>query len=427
MPTHPHVLFLMADSLRHDAQQPDPASPLGRLAEGARHFADCYTPSPVCVPARQCMATGKYPGNAGCIHFGEDIAPGSPTFARWFAGHGYYTVAAGKLHHRGPDQMQGWLHRIGSECAVDWPAGVAGREQIGRLKWRGAEDIARSGAGISPSTIHDRLTTRGAIDFLEMHFGGMYPGIDPGTTPLMLMVSLQQPHPPFLAGEDTLGRFGPTGQVPPPDEPEVARLVHERIEIGRDVTAEQADAARAAYFAMIAGAYRQFDEVLQAIGRVGQDIDDWIVVFTSDHGELLGEHSAWGKRLFFEGSAHVPLWIRARGMPPGTDARPASLVDLFPTLCDLAGLPRPAGTDGISLIGDADPDRPIFSQYGEASFMVRRRNLKLVAGPAGENAVLFDLAADPGETRDYSANPAYRDALVQLLADLRAFRDSAHG
>ncbi len=192
-----NILVLMADEFRYDTAgfmgNPLARTPcLDTLARGASVFENAYTPSPVCVPARPSLATGKYPLHIDCQHFGEDLAPGSLTFARWFSDHGYYTVACGKLHHRGPDQMQGWMHRFGGECAVNWPEPYASRSQIGRSAWTGASELKRAGVGTSPLALHDDYSIAGAESFLRMHFGGMYP--IPVETPILLFVSLQQPH-----------------------------------------------------------------------------------------------------------------------------------------------------------------------------------------------------------------------------------------
>ena len=367
-----NILLLMSDSLRADApgfgggtlaRTPN----LDALARDAVIFDNAYTPAPVCVPARQSFMMGQYPPTHGCVKFGQDLPPHSRTFARYFAEAGYYTVACGKLHHRGTDPMQGWLHRIGSETAVDWPA--PGREQIGRLKSRGAEELRLAGVGKNAPWYHDRLTAQGAGDFLHLYDRAW---------PLMLLVSLQQPHFPYLATEE---RYAPC---------------LERVRAAGRWKTDDEQRAAAAYFGMVEQADELFGRVVAGI----PDLDDWLVIFTADHGDLLGDHGKWEKRSFYEGSARVPLWIRApKRFRAGRRSANVNLVDLFPTLAELAGLPVPDDLDGQSLVpllessGAAWPDESWSFINGE-QVMLKRGSRKF-CGP--DEARCFDLAADPQE------------------------------
>lgn len=419
-----NILFLMADEFRHDiagfAGNPVARTPhLDRLAANAMRFDRAYTPSPVCVPARQCMATGRYPQRAGCTQFLSDIPPESPTFARWFADQGYYTVACGKLHHRGQDQMQGWMHRIGSETAVRWPEAYAERNQIGRRKWQGAEDLRRAGPGVSPLGIHDDYTVQGACDFIRIHFGGMYDL--PPETPLLMMVSLQQPHFPLLADRELYDYYH--DRVPvfvDQPRPDLHALNVGRIGEDDGVGKEDIRRATAAYYAMVEKTDQRLGRVIRALEEAGQDLDDWIVVFASDHGDMLGQHGLWEKRKFYDGSARIPLFLRARALEAGVNSTPANLVDIFPTLCGLAGLPLPAGVDGHDLL--CNPPKVTFSQYQADKYMVCDGRWKYMAFPEGEEA-LFDLSGDPEEAvnlRHSATHAARQEEMRQLLGDFRA-------
>lgn len=414
----------MADEFRHDAAgfggNPLARTPnLDRLARGAMVFDNAYTPSPVCIPARQCLAMGKYPLHIGCERFGEDIAPGSHTFARHFSEHGWYTTACGKLHHRGPDQMQGWMQRIGSETAVRWPGSQPGRAQIGRRKWRGADDLKNAGPGVSPLALHDDYSTQGACDFLRIHFGGMY-AIGP-EIPVLLMVSLQQPHFPLLTEKERFERL--YDQVPVYwNEPASGNpyLDLGRLDAAAGVTEADVRRATAAYYGMVEQTDERIGRVLAELEAVGQNIDDWLVIFTADHGDMLGQHGVWEKRKFYEGSARVPLFVRHSSLSASRSAIPCNLVDLFPTLTHLAGLPTPEGLDGTSLF---DPARPAqtFCQYDRDQFMVRDGRWKYMRFPDSE--VLFDLQDDPGETKNRAGDPTCLAAKNQLQASLAALRN----
>ncbi len=429
-----NILLLMADELRFDLPgfmgNPIARTPtLDRLARDAVIFDNAYTPSPVCVPARQSVATGKYPLHTGCERFGEDLPPGARTFARTFSEAGYLSVACGKLHHRGPDQMQGWLQRIGAETAVQWPNtyGAERREQIGRLKWRGIHELEIAGPGTSPLSLHDRHTVDGAIDFLRMHFEGMYRRT-PDIPPLLLMVSLQQPHFPLLADPELFADYH--GRVRPRLREEASRhpvMGRNALVCGEDVTPEQIRNATAAYYALVEKADREFGRVIAAIEGHGQNLDDWLVVALADHGDMLGEHASWEKRKFYEGSVRVPMFVRAPGLWPAARRREnVNTIDLFPTLCAAAGLEIPADLDGRSLVPLLEGDRAAWlnetlSQLDLDEFMLKRGNLKyLTFGDKGPD-VLFDLASDPGETTNRIADDAYYPAAMEMREQLLAF------
>lgn len=420
-----NILFLMADEFRFDAagfggntvaRTPN----LDRLAAGARVFENAHTPSPVCVPGRQCLATGKYSHQIACEHFSDDIAPGSQTFARWFSDHGYYTVVCGKLHHRGPDQMQGWMHRIGSESAVRWPEKYSDRSQIGRRKWAGAADLKNSGAGMSPLGIHDDYTVRGACDFLRMQ--PMY--AVPTDIPLLMMVSLQQPHFPLLTQPDLLDYYH--DRVPVYwNEP---RAGHPGLDKGRlgpeeGVVEEDARRATAAYYGMVEQTDRRIGIVLRALEEAGHNLDEWTILFTADHGEMLGQHGLWEKRKFYDASVKVPLFVRTPGVAPGRSAQICNLVDIFPTLTALAGLPTPDDLSGENLFTSERADTT-FSQYNGDHFLVREGQWKYLRFPdAGE--VLFDLATDPGELTNRAGDPACATKLSALGKKLDTFLASS--
>jgi choline-sulfatase len=416
-----NILFLMADEFRFDAAgfagNPVARTPhLDRLASGARIFENAHTPSPVCVPARQCLATGKYAHQIGCERFGEDIAPGSQTFARWFTEHGYYTVACGKLHHRGPDQMQGWMHRIGAETAVRWPERYADRSQIGRRKWAGAADLHQAGAGVSPLGIHDDYTVRGVADFLRMQ--PLY--AVPTDIPLFLMVSFQQPHFPLLTEPGLLAHY--RERVPVYwDEPRAGHPYLDKGRLGPEegVTEEDVRRATAAYYGMVEQTDRRIGEVLRALEETGHNLDEWTIIFTSDHGEMLGQHGVWEKRKFYDASVKVPLFVRGPGVPPGRSDTLCNLVDLFPTLTALAGLPTPEDLPGENLF--APTRREVtFSQYHGQEFMVREGRWKYLRFP-GADEVLFDLGTDPAERVNRAQDPACAETLAALRGRMDAF------
>ena len=194
----PNVLILMSDEHRYDvcgfAQNTVVRTPnLDRLAEGAVIFDNAYTPSPVCIPARQCMAAGQYPRTCGVESFGEDLEPNYRTFARIFSEHGYQTAACGKLHHLGLDQMQGWRYRIAgdAEVAVSYYRKQSGDGEAvyqfdSRLKWDDKKEILRAGPGNPVHAREDRLTVEGCRNFIHGYFVDSFYDRPKREEPLML-------------------------------------------------------------------------------------------------------------------------------------------------------------------------------------------------------------------------------------------------
>lgn len=435
----PNVLFLMSDEHRADVAgfggDPVARTPrLDALAEGAVVFENAYTPSPICVPARQCLATGMLPRRLGVERMGQDLEPGAMTFARRFSQYGYQTVACGKLHHMGPDQMQGWRRRLGADLDVHTPY-VEGRvpeafehfTEQGSWKWPMVDEIRRAGLGHNPWADDDEYAVLGAENFIRRFFVDPYYNRATPDTPLLLKVSLNEPHYPFATDRRDLFEHYLPRVEPYRDEVFDHPFLGGRFVArpGQEVTERQARNAVAAYYAMVESADERFGRVLDALDRAGQDIDDWVVVYTADHGEMLGQHGVWEKQKFFEGSARVPLFVRwPRRFGPRRVSENVNLCDLFATLGELAGVPVPDGLDSRSLVplltGDGQGwDNETVCQFGGTNLMVKRDHLKYSSYGQDGPEVLFDLAADPGETADVSTDPAYAAAMAAFRVRAR--------
>lgn len=167
---------------------------------------------------------------------------------------------------------------------------------------------------------------------------------------------------------------------------------------------------------------RSIGSLLQALDSLGLS-DDTTVIYFSDHGEMLGEHGRWHKSSFFEGSASVPLIVRhARRDRDQSNISsvceaPVSLIDLFPTVCEMAGTDIPFSIEGQSLLGDLDPERPIFAEYHDrfgSHRMVRKGELKLNTYAGFDADELFDLNHDPKEGTNLSGAPELKSRQEEL-------------
>ena len=434
----PNILFLMSDQQRWDlagfAGNPVVRTPhLDRLAANAVVFDNCYTPSPVCIPARQAMAAGQLPRSCKCTDFSHDLTPNHMTFARRFSEYAYYTVCCGKLHHTGLDQYQGWRLRLGADSGVE-ARNIPGRveAEFARQRepnhwWNWSKEIRRAGVGKSPHEWHDRLSVQGALDFIGEHFASPFYDHQQSATPLLLKVSLRFPHYPYLTDEKRfthyLNRVPIFHQQPRFPHPLLDAAEWERID--DDLSERDIRRATAAYYGMMEQADEMYGQVIDRLREVGQNLDEWIIIFTSDHGDQLGEHGLWMKSRFFEASARVPLFIRwPERFAKRRVQENVNLCDLFATMCDLAGIPTPDGLDSRSLsgllAGDASRwDNESIAQLGIMT-MLKRDQLKFLDFSGTAPEVLFDLARDPGETRNWINEPQYAAAVAAFRQRIRS-------
>jgi choline-sulfatase len=387
------------------------------------------------------MMAGELPTSCGCWTYGMDLDPGYQTFSRQFAEQGYRTTCAGKLHHRGFDQMQGWRRRIGYDSFVGGPGYDGDPKETGFEQADGAIDryaddgpamastnpVQEAGAGRSEQVSRDEYTVQGAKQFVREHFVSPYQSYGgPSDRPLLFKVSLEQPHPPFLTYEDRfeyyLNRVEPY-LVESAEHPLTDYRGATTRRVGVDVTAREVRRATAAYYGMIETIDRQFGAVIDALTAAGEDMDEWIIVFTSDHGELLGQEGLWGKRSFHEGSVNVPLFVRwpDRFDPTTVDAN-VSLCDLYATLCTLADIPVPdelesrdfsALLEGRSEAWQEQWDNEALAELDGERLMIKRDDWKYVYDTVSEDEFLFDSSTGGHSNRigevSSSVRTAFRD------------------
>lgn len=427
----PNILFLMSDEHRADvagfAGDKVVRTPtLDWLSETGVTFTNTYTPSPICIPARQSLMSGQFPRTHGCEYYGQDLAPGSMTFARRLAEYGYEAVVSGKLHHMGTDQMQGWTQRLSGDMKIDarYLGEAAGRYRrpMREYKWSDAKEIQRAGVGKGPVITHDEDAVTSALHFIERYFVDSYYDRDQ-THPLLLKLSLMQPHYPYFTDEEkfnyNLNRVQPYVNEPVSEHP---FLSGRQVRPGVDASERELRRATAAYYGMIETVDTLYAQVLQSLQNAGQNLDDWLIIYTSDHGEMLGQHGVWEKQKFYEGSVKVPLILRyphrfAKGKRVEANV---NLCDLFATLCEVTDTPAVEGLDSrslVPLIEGADDlcwNNETVSQFGGRNLMIKQGDLKYQYYGEDMPEVLFDLASNPEETINYMQDPSYREAIEQF-------------
>jgi choline-sulfatase len=435
----PNILVIMADQLTPFLLgaygHPVVETPnLDRLCRRGVRFDAAYSPCPICVPARASFMTGRYASRIGCHDNGDGFSSLTPTFAHYLTNQGYDTTLSGKMHFVGPDQLHGFRHRLTTDvypATYDWSYDPIA-EDVADLafdfhKQYQAENI---GPGWTLELQFDEETHYRSLEYLRQ----------PHDRPFLLVTSFTSPHPPFIVPRQFWELYEgaeidvpgyPTGMAETYSA--MDRAINRWHGVDRnDVTSQRhLQAVRRGYYALVSYLDRKVGELLDVLEEQGFS-DNTAIVFTADHGDMLGEKGMIQKRSFYEWSARVPLII---AMPDRTGAgatvdQPVSLIDVMPTLLDLANTPDAdrLAMEGESLLtlmtGQADENREAISEYHaegvfRACIMVRQGRHKFVfiedAAPQ-----LFDLDADPGEWTNLAANPDYAELVrrfEKMVAD----------
>jgi len=422
-PKPPSVLLLMVDQLAaswlpaygHDVVQ---APNMTALSEAGVTFDAAYSASPLCAPSRASLLTGLLPSRTGVYDNAAEMRASLPTVTHRLRTAGYATTLAGKMHFVGPDQLHGFEERLtpdvypaGLDWTPDWRAPVDER-----LPWyHTMESVVRPGVSAASMQVDydDEVcfhAVRALYDHARTRRGD----------PFFLVASFTHPHDPWELPARWWERYDPAGidlpavpAIPWAEADPHSRRLRAMSRIDAEgLTDAQIRRARHAYYAAISYVDDRIGQVLGALRESGLE-DDTIVLLTADHGEMLGERGLWYKMAFFEDAARVPLIVRApAGLARAGErvAEPVSLLDVAPTLLDLAGLDASdrGAIDGRSLApvlrGEGRRGAPVVAEYlaegvSAPMVMVRDGALKYVRCP-GDPDVLYDLDADPRELRN---------------------------
>jgi choline-sulfatase len=390
-PNGPNILMIMGDQhpvfmtgcYGHKLVQ---TPSMDSIAARGVAFDAAYCPSPLCAPSRAAMMAGRHSSTIEVWDNASPFRSDWPTFAHSFRAAGYQTILCGKMHFAGPDQHHGFEERWTQDIypsTFDWT--LSNREKVfvkPRGTGQGRHRVHESGIAWTPDMDYDK-----DIDLPETPAKPQESG-HPIVQWVRAATHLEEPVPDEVcirARHATLGRISMVDDY-------VGRLLKTLAEIGKS--------------------------------------DDTIVLYTSDHGDMMGEHGMWFKCTAYEWSSRVPFMICGPGIPHGRRNAPASLLDLGPTLCSLAGIePVYTVTDGRDLAGIIRGEEPdgtgeaIVEYYGDGTWRgwrtIRRGILKLTYAPGFEPS-MFDLEKDPGEWNDVAGDPAYRedrDSLVSRLLE----------
>src|SRR5574341_753878 len=408
---------------------------LDALAAQGTLFGSAYCQTPICVPARASLATGRY---AHQIDSWDNATPYVGTeAASW--GHrliakGHKVTTIGKLHYRKAGDPSGFPDQRIPLHILDGIGDLYGllREKM-PVRPHSRTQVLEARAGEAEYIRYDRGTAQAAVRWLREEAQGE-------SRPWCLMVSFATPHFPLIVPEQYFNLY-PLDSLPlpvqwrPEEWPRHPVLEFQRRQQALDKPFDERTIrnAMAAYYGLVTFLDEQIGIVLQGLRDAGL-AENTRIIYTTDHGETLGEHGLWWKSNMYEGAAAGPLIVAGPDVPAGKLVNTnASLVDVFPSVVEAVGAdytPEDAGLPGESLFRLAqEPDRPrtAFSEYHaifspSGIFMIRNARYKFVQY-LGYPAQLFDLVADPDETQDLAGDPRYADTLTACERELRSIVD----
>ena len=402
---------------------------LKALARRSVRFANTYTASPLCAPARASFMSGQLPSRTRVYDNAAEFASDIPTFAHHLRRAGYQTTLSGKMHFVGPDQLHGFEERLTTDI---YPADFGWTPDYTRpgerIDWWYHNLSSVTGAGVAEITnqleYDDEVAHHAARKLYDLSRG--HDG-----RPWCLTVSFTHPHDPYVARRRFWDRYDGcpalTPRVAPiaydQQDPHSRRLMDASEHDAFDITDDDVRRARRGYFANISYIDEKVGELLDVLQRCRM-AGETVVLFVSDHGDMLGERGLWFKMSFFEGSARVPLMIAAPGWEPARIDAPVSTLDVTPTLAGLAGIdigeiaPWTDGEDLSALAGGRGAHGPVPMEYaaeGSAAPLVALRDGRFkLSLCALDPPLLFDLEADPDELRNLACEPAHAATLAEL-------------
>ena len=448
MGQQPNILIFMVDQLNGTLFPDGPAEflhvpHLRALSEKSARFKNCYTASPLCAPGRASFMSGQLPSRTRVYDNAAEFASSVPTYAHHLRRAGYRTVLSGKMHFVGPDQLHGFEERLTTDVyPADFGWTPDYRKPGERIDWWYHNLGSVTGAGVAETSNQMEYDDEVAFHAEAEIYRLSRQSTNLQARPWCLTVSFTHPHDPYVARK----KYWDLYEDCPALEPEIAAIPFEdqdahskRLYLANDyrnfdITAENVRRSRRAYFANISYLDDKIGSILDALKRCRME-EDTIVVFCSDHGDMLGERGLWFKMSFFEGSARVPLMISGKGMIPGRIDAPVSTIDLTPTLADLASVDleevKP-WTDGETLIpltrGEARLS-PVHMEYAaEGSYAplvsIREGRWKFNHCEL-DPPQLFDLEADPNELNDLANDPVQADRVRAFQCKMRERWDLA--
>ena len=415
----PNIVFIMADQMAapilkvHDKDSPVKTPNIDRLAEDGVVFDSAYCNSPLCAPARFVMLTGKLPHKIGAYDNAGLLASDEPTFAHYLRREGYETSLAGKMHFIGPDQLHGYEQRLTPDIYPgDFGWSVNWDKPDERQEWyHNMSSVNQAG----PCVRSNQLDFDEEVVYKSTQYLYDWARQNPDTRrPFFLNIALTHPHDPYTITDEYWSKYDdvdiPLPKYPLPQEKQDnhGKRIMECIDLwDRPMKEEAIKRARRAYFGSCSYVDAQLGHLMQVLKNIRAD-KDTLVIFSGDHGDMLGERNLWYKMNYYEMSARVPMIVHypAR-FKPHRVAESVSTMDLLPTFCDIIGtklhpaLPIDGKSFYPALLGTGKAPGEVIGEYmGEGTIsplcMIRRGHYKYIFCLA-DPPQLYNISEDPLE------------------------------
>lgn len=444
-----NVLFIVADDLNCDispygvSQVKTPN--LDRLAAMGVRFDNAYCQQALCGPSRASVMTGLRPDTTGIVSNNDRLRgmmPDVVTLGEFFKNQGYYSGRVGKIYHyhnpddigtNGDDDEQTWTERFN-------PIGIDRTQEENIIRYSGKKTGTKGKLGVSMAwwapESEDEAHTDGkvaskAIEMIEAQKDG----------PFFIAAGFFNPHCPYVAPKKYFDLYD-IDEITMQDLDEAKADLEDvpAMALQRDmkgwpyffkgVTMEEAKQCKLAYYASISFVDAQIGRILDAL-EANDLMDNTVIVFWSDHGYFLGEKGLWLKRKTFDRAARVPLIIKQpNGLANVSSQRTVELIDLYPTLVDLAGFDVPNTLDGVSLrplLNDPTTrwERPAITQvyFSEDAqgYSLRNERWRYTEWNEGQDGrELYDHSVDPDDVTNLAHQPEYSQLIKTLSAQLKA-------
>ncbi len=402
---------------------------LDKLAENGVQFNNCYCPSPLCVPSRISMMAGLLPSRTGAWTNQQSLHSDTPTFVHALAIGGYETSLIGRMHFVGPDQRHGFMNRlVGDLCPTQLAVSVEGGGE-GELKGASGtfrEAVEKSGSGNSSILEFDRAVNKGTCEYLDSLPSDL-------RKPQFITIGFNGPHCPFVGTKQLYDYY--YNILPEPDEGpwdlhQYTKEFIERCDL-ENFKKEDIKSMRAAYYAMVEELDDHLGVIIDKIDKT-LGLENTIIIYTSDHGEMLGEKGLICKTHFYDSSAKVPLIIsgfNSETKGQSVDAL-TSLLDISTTLIEYTESQKLLRTDGESILpllenpkSSSMDDRIVVAQFattvdGYISGMARKNEWKYVYYYDYDSCQLFNLKNDPEELNDLGKNSKYTELCSEFKTEL---------
>lgn len=445
MPARPNILIIMVDQLAGTLWPDGPADflkcdRLAALADRSLRFSNTYTASPLCAPGRASFMSGQLPSRSRVYDNAAEFVSSIPTFAHFLRRAGYRTCLLGKMHFVGPDQLHGYESRLTTDVyPADFGWTPDYRKPAERVDWWYHNLSSVTGAGVAEITnqmeYDDEVAHHAQAELYRLARSDR-------DRPFCLTVSFTHPHDPYVARREYWDLYEECPALLPDvgsiayekQDPHSQRLYqsfdYDKFSIGE----EDIRRARRGYFSNISYLDTLIGRLLDILDTC-RLTEETIVLFTSDHGDMLGERGLWFKMNFFEGSARVPLMISVPGQSARLIEEPVSTLDILPTLAQLAGIDlseiRPF-IDGENLMPVIDGNArsaPVPMEYAaegsHAPLVALRKGRYKFIHCELDPPQLFDLENDPQELRNLAEDKAEEERVRSFMEEVTARWDMA--